>query len=443
MSTEYQQLSVDEVAALDFSIDRTGEATLDSPVEDVTFVDDATSRVSFFSDTAKLEELAEKQAPFPSFEKAGPRANIFHDPPWTRAAIVTCGGLCPGINDVIKGLVNTLYYVYGVDNVYGIRYGFRGLVPRYGLEPMTLNPDNVDTIHENGGSVLGSSRGPQDVDEMVRTLDRLSINVLFTVGGDGTQRGAGEIAEAARSKGLPLSVVGIPKTIDNDLSFMDRTFGFETAVYASGPVINSAHDEAKGAYNGIGLVKLMGRHSGFIAAASVLANSVANFCLIPEVPFQLEGDKGLLQALEKRFEKKQHAVIVVAEGAGQNLFDNGRETTDASGNVRLNDIGELLKTKVTEHFKKKGLPCSVKYFEPSYLIRSIPARGTDAIFCLHLAENAVHAAMSGRTNMVVGYWEGDFTHVPIQLAAKQRRQVNPQSQLWRSVNDVTQQTRYW
>ena len=443
MSTEYQQLSVEEVATLDFGIDKTGDATLDSPLTDVSFVDDATSRVSFFSDTAKLEEMVEKRIAFPSFEKAGPRQRILHDPAWTRVAIVTCGGLCPGINDVIKGLVTTLYYVYGVDNVYGIRYGFRGLVPEYGLEPMMLTPENVDTIHENGGSVLGSSRGPQDVDEMVRTLDRLSINILFTVGGDGTQRGASEIARAAEKKGLPLSVVGIPKTIDNDLSFMDRTFGFETAVYASGPVINSAHDEAKGAYNGIGLVKLMGRHSGFIAAASVLANSVANFCLIPEVPFELEGERGLLRALKNRLEKKHHAVVVVAEGAGQNLFDDGRKSTDASGNVRLDDIGALLTSRINDCFAKKGVDCSIKYFEPSYLIRSIPARGTDAIFCLHLAENAVHAAMAGRTNMVVGYWEGDFTHVPISLAVKQRRRVNPDGQLWRSVNDVTQQNRYW
>lgn len=438
----YSDFNIDEVQTLDFSIANLGECTIDSPVEEVEFIPEGASN-SFFTRAVDIEQSLAKHGRIPGFELAGPRRRIFHDPPWTRAAIVTCGGLAPGINDVIKSLVNTLYFRYGVDSVYGLRYGFRGLIPSYKLEPMPLNPEIVDTIHENAGSVLGSSRGPQDVGEMVRTLDRLRINILFAIGGDGTQRAASEIAVAALAKKLPVSVIGIPKTVDNDLSFMDRTFGFETAVYATGPVIRAAHDEAKGAYNGIGLVRLMGREAGFIAAHAALANSVVNFCLIPEVPFTLEGENGLLMALERRLTEKNHAVIVVAEGAGQELFEDGVKKHDASGNAKFKDIGDFLKRHITEYLDAKGIDHAVKYFDPSYLVRSVPAHGMDAIFCLHLAENAVHAAMAGKTNMVVGYWQGHFTHVPTALATRQRRRINPNGQLWQSVLGVTRQRKYW
>ncbi len=441
MNSDYA-FTVDDALQIDFAIDTLGESTLTSPLAETEFVEDD-AQVSLFASVQEITACLAKQNRIPGFQAAGPRRKIFHDPAWTRVGIVTCGGLCPGINDVIKELVNTLYFAYGVDNVYGIRYGYRGLIPEYKLEPLRLDPDVVDTIHENAGSVLGTSRGPQDVDEIVKTLDRLSINILFAIGGDGTQRGAREIAEAAAAKGLPLSVIGIPKTVDNDLSFMDRTFGFETAVYATGPVISSAHDEAKGAYNGIGLIRLMGRKSGFIAAHATLANSVVNFCLVPEIPFKLKGDSGLLAAIERRLAEKNHIVIVVAEGAGQDLFDDGVKEFDASGNPRFKDIGIFLKDRIDEHLTQRGIEHSIKYFDPSYLVRSVPAHGTDAIFCLHLAENAVHAAMAGKTNMMVGYWQGNFTHVPIALAVKERRTVNPAGQLWQSVLGVTRQQRYW
>lgn len=430
------------LAAQDFRIDSIGEASLRTPLEQLEFVADE-QRISFSPRVDQLEQYIREGQALPGFEMAGPRPRIFHDPAWVRAAIVTCGGLCPGINDVIKSIVNTLYFAYGVDNVYGIPYGYRGLIPEYGHEPLVLTPDYVDTIHERGGSVLGSSRGPQNVEEIVRTLDRLSINILFTIGGDGTQRGAHEIANTARAKGLPLSVVGVPKTVDNDLCFMDRTFGYETAIYATGPIISSAHDEAKGVYNGIGLIKLMGRASGFIAASACLANSVANFCLIPEIPFELEGSNGLFSAVERRLHEKNHLVIVVAEGAGQDLFEDEPVERDASGNPKFQDIGVFLKNRLGEYLQKRGVEHSIKYFDPSYSVRSVPATGTDAIFCLELGSNAVHAAMAGKTDMVVGLWQGQFTHVPIALAIRERRKVNPNGQLWERVLEVTQQRRYF
>jgi 6-phosphofructokinase 1 len=435
-------LSPAAVQALSFEIERVGTPTLESGLQDVQFVEDD-ERVAYFTDPRPNQELLAQGLPPPAFVAAGPRRRLYHDAAWTRAAIVTCGGLCPGINDVIKALVNTLFFTYGVDNVFGIPYGYRGLAPKYGHRPVELTPDVVDTIPENGGSILGSSRGEQSTEEMVRTLDRLNINLLFAIGGDGTQRGAGEIAAAAKAHGLALSVVGIPKTIDNDLSFMDRTFGFETAIYAAAPVIGCAHMEAKGAYNGIGLVQLMGRDSGFIAAYASLANSVVNFCLIPEVPFELEGEAGFLPALERRLEEKHHAVVVVAEGAGQELFTQAATVKDASGNVLKHDIGTLLRDRIHEYLSRRGIEHSTKYFDPSYLIRSVPARGTDAVFCLCLAQQAVHAAMAGMTNLVVGFWHGRFVYVPIQLATCERRRIDPRGQLWQSVLQVTRQADVW
>jgi 6-phosphofructokinase 1 len=309
---------------------------------------------------------------------------------------------------------------------------------------MLLTPEIVDDIHEQGGTILGSSRGQQPTGEIVDTLQRMNINMVFCVGGDGTLRAAKEMAEEVLARGQAISVIGIPKTIDNDLNFVGRTFGFETAVYEASNFITLAHNEAKGALNGIGLVKLMGRDSGFIAAYSALANSLVNVCLIPELPFTLEGQNGLFKALERRFDMgKDHVVIVVAEGAGQDLIQSEDQDIDASGNVMKKDIGVFLEGKIEEYFKKQNRECSVKYFDPSYAIRSIPARGTDAILCYLLAVNAAHAAMAGKTNCVIGQIGNKFIHVPIALATKERQQVDTHSSLWKGVLDATRQNDYF
>ena len=425
-----------------FDVDRLGECKIASPIRHHEFIEDG-GRIMITPNTTWSRILSEKLGHEPSFERAGPLAKIFHDPSWTRVGILTAGGLCPGLNNVIKGLVEILSFDYGIKTIFGIRYGYAGLSPRYGYQPLMLDPDSVDTIHELGGTVLGSSRGQQPTDEIVDTLVRMNINILFCIGGDGSLRCAGEVAEECERRGLAISVVGVPKTIDNDLQFVGRSFGFETAVSEASNVIRSAHVEAKGAYNGIGLVKLMGRDSGFIAAYSAIANPVVNFCLIPEMPFTLDGPNGLFAALDKRFSMgKGHAVIVVAEGAGQELME-GFAGKDASGNVLKKDIGEFLKRQLSEHFKSAGVPCTVKYFDPSYTIRSVPARGTDAIRCYMLARNAVHAAMAGRTNCVIGN-EGDwYTLVPIRLATIERQKIVLKSDLWRSVMDATRQEFYF
>jgi 6-phosphofructokinase 1 len=419
-----------------------GECKLPSPVRHRKYVADG-ERV-FATENETFARFAEtKLGHLPTFEKAGPKERIFHDPRWTRVGIVTAGGLCPGLNTVIKGLVEILKFDYGVTNVFGIRYGYAGLNPKCGHEPLMLDADTVDTIHEAGGTILGSSRGQQPSDVMVDTLVRMNINILFCIGGDGSLRCASDIAAEVTRRGLKISVVGIPKTVDNDLMFVGRSFGFESAVAQAAEVIRNAHVEAKGTPHGIGLVKLMGRDSGFIAAAATIANPVVNFCLVPEVKFELGGPSGLLAALERRFAAgKSHAVIVVAEGAGQELLE-GAEERDASGNVLKKDIGEFLKRKITDHFKGKGLDSSVKYIDPSYMVRSCPARGTDAIRCYELARAAVHAAMAGRTDCVVGSVGDSCSLVPIALATIERQKLDTDSQAWRSVLDATGQEFYF
>lgn len=424
-------------------VETLGECKIDSPVRHHEFIH-PDERIFASENETYLQYLKTHLGHTPTFERAGPLAKIFHDPSWTRVGIVTAGGLCPGLNNVIKGLVEILTFDYGVKNIFGIRFGYAGLNPKYGYHPLILDPDKVDTIHELGGTILGSSRGQQPTEIIVDALVRMNINILFCIGGDGSLRCARDVAEECMRRGLKISVVGIPKTIDNDLQFVGRSFGFETAVAEASNVIRCAHVEAKGTFGGIGLVKLMGRDSGFIAAYSSIANPVVNFCLIPEMDFSLEGTNGILTALENRFNAgKTHAVIVVAEGAGQNLITGEEERRDASGNILKKDIGEFLKQRISSYFKAKGSVCSVKYFDPSYTIRSVPARGTDAIRCYMLARNAVHAAMAGRTNCVIGNLGESYALVPIKLATIERQTVYLKSDLWRSVMDATGQEFYF
>ncbi len=380
------------------------------------------------------------QAP-PAFEMAGPREAIYFDPSKLRCAMVTCGGLCPGLNDIIRAIVLELYYHYGVHKIYGIRYGLQGFIPKYGHDLLDLTPQAVTHILDVGGSILGSSRGPQDMDEIVDSLERMNIGLLFMIGGDGTLMAAARIADTIAERGLKIAVVGIPKTIDNDIFMVARSFGFDTAVDIATQAIEAAHNEAQGYPNGIGLIKLMGRHSGFIAATAALAQQDVNFALIPEVDFDLEGPRGLLATLEKRLAQRSHAVIVVAEGAGQKFFTPERAEYDASGNLRLNDIGLFLKDEITRYFKGRGVDIALKYIDPSYMIRSLPANANDSVFCGFLGRDAVHAGMAGKTRLIISNWNNHFVHVPMALSSGKRKKVNPHGKLWRTVLESTGQGR--
>jgi 6-phosphofructokinase 1 len=396
------------------------------------------SRLSHtITDDLRIPERIEIGAePGLQFELAGPRAKLFFDAKQTRAGIVTCGGLCPGLNNVIRSLFLELHYGYGVAEVLGFRDGYSGLDPKWGIEPVKITPEFVDHIHQQGGTVLGTSRGPVEVGRAVDNLIARGVNILFAIGGDGTQRGANDIYQEARKRGHPLSVVGVPKTIDNDVGFVSRTFGFFSAVEEAKRVIDCAHTEARSVPGGIGVVKLMGRHAGFVTAGAVVASQDVNFALIPEVPFKLEG---FLLALNQRMAHKSHAVIAVAEGAGQHLLDADKADCDASGNIKLMDIGPFLCEKIKSYFKTEGITVIIRYFDPSYQIRSRPANGEDALLCDLYARHAVHAAMAGKTGVVIGFLHERFIHVPIDLLVTHTKRLDPASGWWRSVLAATGQ----
>lgn len=377
-------------------------------------------------------------------EKAGPRARIYFDPTTVTAGIVTCGGLSPGLNNVVRSLVLELTRRYGVPKVLGFRFGYEGLDPERGAEPLALDAQSVHGIHYRGGSVLGLGRGGPTPERMLDRLQQLGVNMLFTVGGDGTLRGAHAIAEEAARRGLALSVVGVPKTIDNDVPFCERTFGFETAVTVARSALDAAHTEAVSARNGVGLVKLMGRDAGFIAARATLASSDVDVCLIPEAPFDLYGSRGLLAHLERRLEEQGHALVVVAEGCGAHLARADSER-DRGGNLRYAsrelDVGPWLRDAIAEHFAHRKLPLTLKYIDPSYLLRSVPANASDSVFCDQLARNAVHAAMAGRTDVLLGNAGSHFVHVPLGAVVGAHKRVDTEDEQWLSVLELTGQPR--
>jgi 6-phosphofructokinase 1 len=430
----------------DFNVKNLGKANIKSPLIQAVknyspvykFVKDD-ERIIYDVSLENFNRCLETRESPVTFEKAGPRENIFFEPAKTKVAIVTCGGLCPGLNNVIRSIVNELFYRYGVNRILGIKYGFEGLISKYNHPVIELTAPIVSSLHLVGGTFLGSSRGNQDVGQIVDTLEVLNINILFCIGGDGTLRGAHAIHEEIEKRKLKIAVAGIPKTIDNDINLIDKSFGFETAFSIANDIIRNAHNEAAGAYNGIALVKLMGRDSGFIAAHAALSIQEVNFVLIPEISFDLYGQRGFLRTLKKRLEERHHAVVVVAEGAGQDFFDKSEQVKDISGNIKHQDIGVYLKEKITEEFTTKKFPFSIRYIDPSYIIRSSPANANDSKFCNLLAQNAVHAVMAGKTDFVVGNWNTHFTLLPIPLATSKRKKIDVEGELWWNVLEATGQ----
>lgn len=427
---------------INLQIEKLGEATYKSPLiekdKSVHFIPED-KKVLFEIFTDSYQDYRERGTEPDAMEIAGPREKIYFNPEETKAAIVTCGGLCPGLNDVIRSICITLFYEYGLKEIYGIPNGYAGLVEDSGRELRLLTPDVVKDIHEKGGSILGSSRGSQDPADMVAFLRKREIDLLFVIGGDGTMRGALAIAEEAKKKDAQLSVIGIPKTIDNDILHLDRTFGIVTAVQEAMRAIQSVHTEALAYPDTIGIVQLMGRYSGFIAAAAAIAQPDANFVLIPENPFKLEGENGLFNCLKRRMEKKDHAVIVVAEGAGQEFFEDAIREKDASGNVKSVDVGLFLSDKIKAFFKEKGKDIGIKYVNPTYMVRSVPASAIDRVYCTRLGQDAVHAAMSGRTKMIVGARHEKFIHLPMDMITTGRRYVKLKGVLWNTVLGLTGQ----
>lgn len=430
---------------LDTRIQTLGDAKIPSPLRGrvkggytTRFAKDS-DRVVGIMDQETILNYIENNIEIPSFELAGPREKIYFDPNKLKCAIVTCGGLCPGLNDIIRSVVLELYHCYGVRNIYGIKYGLQGFIPEYGHDVVEFTPHSVANILDMGGTILGSSRGTQDIDAVVDCLERMNIGILFMVGGDGTLVAANKIADEINKRNLKISVVVIPKTIDNDIYLVSKTFGFDTAVDIATSAIKGAHNEAEGYPYGVGLIKLMGRHAGFLAATAALAQQDANFVLIPEIDIDLYGESGLLAALEKRLMERKHAVIVVAEGAGQKFFTDQKTEYDPSGNIKLKDIGVFLKNEINDWFAKKNIAITLKYIDPSYMIRSLPANANDSVFCGFLGRDAVHAGMAGKTKLLISHWNNTYVHIPMEASAGKRKNVDPHGKLWQSVLESTGQ----
>jgi len=429
---------------LDFTIEKLGKSAINSPIK---MAKKAGGGIAAYVADDQLIRLNTSITPGPqniikkahALECAGPRELIYFTPAHVHAGIVSCGGLCPGINDVIRAVVRCLWYRYGVHRISGIRYGYLGFLPEYQFPVRQLDPSIVDDIHKFGGTFLGSARGGgREVSQIVDTMERLNLNMLFTIGGDGTQRGTVDIAEEIDRRRLKIAMIGIPKTVDNDFAIIDRSFGFNTAVAKAVEVVKAAHVEAASAINGIGLVKVMGRDSGFIAAHTALASHEVNFVLVPEIPFNLEGYNGFLSHLEERLKKRNHAVIIVAEGAMQDKLLKEKKT-DAGGNVKMVDVGVYIRSRIIKYFEEKKKEINLKYIDPSYAIRSAPADPDDSIYCERLGNAAVHAAMAGKTKLIIGLVNNEFVHLPIRTVITHRNKINPESSMWRDTLDAVNQ----
>ena len=430
----------------DFTIEALGKPSILSPIKLSKIKGDEIANYVTDEQFLRLDTRA-SPGPQPAVEKsqllerAGPREHIYFTPSHVHAGIVSCGGLCPGINDVIRAVVRCLWYRYGVTRMSGIRYGYLGFLPEYNYDVVKLDPARVDDIHKAGGTFLGSARGGgKEVAAIVNTMERLNMNMLFVIGGDGTQRGAVEIAEEVEKRGMKIGIIGIPKTVDNDFAIIDYSFGFRTAVAEAVKVVAAAHVEAASAINGIGLVKVMGRESGFIAAHTALASHEVNFVLVPEVPFNLEGYNGFLRHLEDRLNRRHHAVIVVAEGAMQDLLlSNKDKKTDAGGNIKMADVGTYIRSRIIKYFEEKHMEINLKYIDPSYAIRSAPANPDDSVYCERLGNAAAHAAMAGKTKVIIGLVNNEFVHLPIKSVISHRHKIDPESSMWRDTLDATNQ----
>lgn len=378
-----------------------------------------------------------------AYVRAGPRKSLYFNPTEVKAAIVTCGGLCPGLNNVVRDITKTLWELYGVRDIYGIRMGFSGFYNWNSfndkLAPVKLSPRVVADIHHQGGTFLGSNRGGFDIDKILGFCNQYGVNQVYVIGGDGTHRAANKLSNAAKDRGLMISVAGVPKTIDNDVDLLDRSFGFNTSVEEAQRAIRAAKTEAKCLPNGIGIVKLMGRSAGFIAAHATLSSGDVDLCLIPEVPIVMDGPKSCLAHIERVIAKRGHAVVVVAEGAGEELL--GQSTiVDAGGNKKLPPIGEFMKAKLVEHFKSKGIEASAKYIDPSYMIRSVPANAADSLYCMLLAQNAVHGSMAGYTGFTVGLSGNRTILLPITaITQNSPRSMDPYGRTWERILCMTRQ----
>lgn len=268
---------------------------------------------------------------------------------------------------------------------------------------------------------------------------------VYIIGGDGTMRGMVEIFNEIQRRKLNIAVAGIPKTVDNDVGIIDRSFGFQTAVEMAQQAISAAHTEAESAVNGVGLVKLMGRSTGHIALHATLSSRDVDCCLIPENDFYLEGRGGLLEFLGARLKENGHAVVVVAEGAGQDVIPRSDEAhveeKDESGNPVFLDVGGWLKSELKKWWARDHETelFTVKYIDPTYMVRAVPANATDNLYCTMVAHSAIHGAMAGYTGFVSGPINGNYVYIPVEDVARAKNRVDTRDHKWAWVRSLTSQ----
>jgi 6-phosphofructokinase 1 len=419
----------------DYGCFKLGECTFTSPLDLDSFTS-PDQRILVPREYGELVKYLENGRSVPSYDPGGPRERIFFEPSMVRCGIVTCGGLCPGLNNIIHALVTTAGENYGLSEVLGFQGGFLGLTDKAHDSPRELTVENVGGITRHGGTILKTSRGPQNSSEMVDTLLGHQVNILFVIGGDGTLQGAHRIAEEIRRRDLKIAVVVVPKTIDNDIPVIDRTFGFETAVEAAAKELHVAYTEACSVVNGVTMVKFMGRDAGFIPAHATLAAGNVDFCLIPEQSFHLGQ---FLDALTKRLLMKGHAVIALGEGACQEIIPGDKKHKDVSGNDILKDVGPFLENEIRKYFTEHDIAHKLRYMDPGYSIRGLPANMNDASYCTLLAQSAVHAGMAGFIDLLVGTHGGRLVNIPTGLVYGQRKKVDLNGEIWKAVLNITRQ----
>ncbi len=434
-----------------------GQANYPSPLKNTfshnNFIDDTKDRILFDISYEQLKKYLslnsiKNKLAIPNFELAGPRENIFWNPEAIKVAIVTCGGLAPGLNNVVQSLVTFLHERYKVQSIFGVPYGYQGFThdeetKRFYFGWHRLDALSVQNIDFEAGSVLGTGRGHSNPETIVDALMIREIDILFTIGGDGTLTGAHAIYEEIKKRNMPISLIGIPKTIDNDVLWVSKSFGFESSVGKAVEALRCAQSEARSAFHGVGLVKIMGRNSGALTATAAAAMNDIDFVLIPEVPLKLEGEAGLLNAIVRKVLDKGYITIAVAEGAGQDLFSEGEIQKDASGNIKLKDIGKFIQKEISAEFKKRNIELNLKYIDPSYILRAQTTTADDSVFCANLGQNAVHAAMTGKTGCMIGYAHERFTHVPLKAVTLGKKCLDINEPLWLSVLAATGQPSSW
>ena len=266
-------------------------------------------------------------------------------------AIATCGGLCPGTNDVIRAIVLELHHLYKVRHIYGVRYGFQGFIPKYGHDLVDLTPEVVANIHTFGGTVLSSSRGPQDIGEIVDALDRMQHPASSSSSAATAPcRAANRICEEIARRELRIGVIVIPKTIDNDIALVSRSFGFDTAVEMATEAIHAAHTEALGAPNGIGLVKLMGRY--LRVHRRQRHPGLAGSQLCPDPRGRFRSGRRLRSAGQSGRPPEGAAPRRHRGGRGRRgtILPEENRQRDPSGNLKPGDIGHFLQDEIKDYF---------------------------------------------------------------------------------------------